>query len=138
MSSYIINNQTMDSIMQAINHDNMRMSSDLQSLMNRQKGNFLNEFKESLAEKFYRFNDAAVAYRYKDKLENPQDYYKIRAFDCSLAQSLRSLECLIYQCSEGQADDENIMQDMEQLRNSFIHILLESQADYKNATWGIK
>jgi hypothetical protein len=144
MSAFVINSKTMDSILSIFeNYEILNncyfLKGELEIILN---GKSLTE----LGKEFLKLNIESVSYRYNLKsdsieyleyLEYLENYfYSFHKY--SLAQTIKSLDCLMYQSCELENYKENeTYQKMEAMKKILIDALIYMNEDYQKASWGI-
>jgi sulfur relay (sulfurtransferase) DsrF/TusC family protein len=89
---------------------------------------------EKLARYMKSLNLSAINYRYNE--ENKDYNIKFEEIDeKNLFQILKSLECFLYQCSEGEIPQENLFKMLEQITYILKDLIINSLKDYKTAKW---
>ena len=67
------------------------------------------------------------------------DKYPIRIMNKtpapSLIQSLKHVQCYLYQCNEGNVPDSPLYKDVEKLQNGLIWEIISNMKEYNEATW---
>tara|TARA_R100001463_G_scaffold34222_1_gene75281 strand:- start:202 stop:621 length:420 start_codon:yes stop_codon:yes gene_type:complete len=67
------------------------------------------------------------------------DKYPIRIMNNtpapSLIQSLKHVQCYLYQCNEGNVPDSSLYKDVEKLQNGLIWEIISNMKEYNQATW---
>ena len=67
------------------------------------------------------------------------DKYPIRIMNNtpapSLIQSLKHVQCYLYQCNEGNVPDSSLYKDVEKLQNGLIWEIISNMKEYNEATW---
>jgi len=87
--------------------------------------------------KLFSLNVQAVKERY-GKAESFRDlnyHYRIM-ISCNAINAYKSLECLIYQCSEGSVPETKLYQKLERIKNYLASQIISDLPEYKRATWG--
>ena len=101
-----------------------------------------------LGQWLYRLNKMAIWQRYPDTVDNPDmmpgpvdtddihTNYRYPAFvDVDLPQALKSLQCLIYQCSEGNVPATDLYQALRDLEHSMMDEIIRAMPAYQQAQW---
>ena len=67
------------------------------------------------------------------------DKYPIRIMNNtpapSLIQSLKHVQCYLYQCNEGNVPDSSLYKDVEKLQNGLIWEIISNMKEYQESTW---
>lgn len=146
MSAFVVDYKTVDNVLSIrLNHDillkHCYLESEYDGLFNLTHA-WIHEQLEDLGKEFLRLNVISVCERYpdNDEMHEPDSYienYKFRDTNCSLAQAIKSIQCLIYQSCEIPNYKENeTYKKMERLKNYLIDAFLSLNEEYKNAEWG--
>ena len=90
-----------------------------------------------LARKLFLLNQHALIQRYGKTFPN---YFDIPIFSwnnkpVNKFQFLKSVECLIYQCSEGNTINKKLFKWLTKLEQSLRGCIIEDIEDYKKAKW---
>lgn len=134
MSCFVISNEQMDAILYPLDAHRLK-SCSLQSFYNGlYLGDFTDEKLSFLGEEFFKLNYKAHNDRYNDN--NDIMFYQYNKKAVSLAQSIKSLQSLIYQCYDATDYLTNETFDkMKQLLDIYINLYLEQNKDYTTAKW---
>lgn len=88
-----------------------------------------------------KLNNDVVNYRY-DKKDKPELYtfedIEIKDFyndEKYLYQILKSLQCYLYQCSEGEYDKTNLYRALKKISYLIMNHIISSTEEYKKAEW---
>ncbi len=88
-------------------------------------------------------NAAALAERYGDEGGElaGEELYQFKdalgcTYDLDLWQLLKSLDCYLYQCSEGDVVESELFKGLSEFRDRFSRVLVASLPQYNAATWG--
>lgn len=133
MSAFLVSNQTMQKAVEAV----------LIAEANAWSGDTV-EAKENqvsmLGTQLYKLNQDALAARYGD--DDPAELFIGRGFRARMAsqgdaniQRLKSLNCLIYQCSEGDVPETELFKRLEKAAGGLAQIIVTSLPAYDTAKW---
>lgn len=64
-----------------------------------------------------------------------RDIYQFVAQSASPVQTFKSLECWLYQCTQGDIDETPLYTLMEQISLSMSHWIVKASSEYKAAKW---
>lgn len=119
MSAFIVDHETIDKAVFLFNEDRLA-AQDLDKL-----GNDL-----------WRLNAEAVAIRYREPVTEPGEYrWKGRAF--SKVVAFKGLQCLLYQCSEGEIPQTSeLYRRCNEKLNATAREIVEVLPEYEKAKWG--
>ena len=140
MSSFIVENKTINRILTHLYYlpsDNVRRSFIYSQLKGR---GFDLEDKDTdkvftrLGQAMLKMNYDAVNYRYDGKAEAEQFTFKDEK--AKLTQVLKSLQCFIYQCSEGSIPRRRLFKTLKDCEASLMTEIIETQTDYNSMEWG--
>lgn len=121
MSAFIISDQTMHRVVHAFakHHDIAAM--DCASL-------------DELGRRFYILNAAAVAARYGEA-DEPADYRYAPLGEVPLVHMYKALDCLIYQCSEGDVPERPDYAMLTCMRAKLAMQIVHASPEYDRAPW---
>ena len=148
MSAFIVDYKTIDNILSIrLNSDVLTqycyLKSEFETLFDNYAGYtrdyLIYDNLEALGKEFLRLNIASVNARYPQD-EEPMDYadfYKFNSIDdISIAQALKSLNCLMYQsCEQDDYKQNPVWQKMEKLKVYLTDAFIQLNDEYKNAKW---
>lgn len=145
MSAFIVDYKTIDNVLSIrLNHDILRdhcyLESEYDGLFNTQRG-WIHDKLEALGKEFLRLNILSVTERYPNDEEMHEDSsyvenYKFKDTNCSLAQAIKSIQCLMYQSCEIDNYKENeTYKKMERLKKYLVDAFLCLNDEYKQAAW---
>ncbi len=90
-----------------------------------------------LAQALYAMNVDAVCQRYSDESPDNYDFGEYRALaGVPRAQALKSMDCYLYQCYEGDVPKRALFKLIEQVRDMLGLAIARSLPAYENAEWG--
>ena len=124
MSAYVCDNRTISQVADFMLEDWCRLYED--------------ETPKSLGAMLHAMNCAAVDARYSDRASKPGKFkYERTEGKPPLWQSIMTMECLKYQCSEGDIPKEVLYQDLEAVIEGAKNTLLRQVCpEYDRAEWG--
>ena len=136
MSSFIVSDKCIRHIIYNLfwNHDFKEQTNILQ----RNGYNSCEDF-DRLAIELYKMNREAVKQRYdenedSDYIEIPKtfnwDNDKLNKYQC-----LKSMQCLHYQCSEGNIPATKLYQFLDELIEAWMSFIIKEIPEYANAEW---
>jgi hypothetical protein len=79
-------------------------------------------------------NAEAVNQRYDEG--NVMLGYKFRFRHASIFQALKSLQCWLYQCSEGNVPDRESYKKFRELESEIMDEIISDMKEYEQAEWG--
>jgi hypothetical protein len=124
MSAFIVNKTTIDCIVTAL----------VKPAATKTLKRYRMKSESQLGQAIWDMNTDAVNSSYG----SPEPYtpYTFREHNASMIQAIKSLNCLLYQCSEGDIPDTELFKMLAEDRNKMLRILVESFEEYKSAEWG--
>lgn len=137
MSSFMVSTDCMSYIINGLfwNHGFKNFIST--SILDQQN---LHEYKDfrNLADRLFEMNQKALLQRYDDKPDS--DYVKIPKFEIndkpvSDLQLLKSLQCLSYQCCEGNVPKTKLYKWVETIIESLKSYIISKMPEYDKAKW---
>lgn len=134
MSAYLVNQATLQSAVEAvlIGEDTSwkdRLEFDAKAVT-------------ALGRELFDLNQIALAARYGDNGEEPT--FKGRAFSAvadggdANVQRFKSLQCLIYQCSEGDVPETDLFKRISAAGGKLAAIIVSKSPAYDKAGWGVR
>jgi hypothetical protein len=126
MSAFIVEKEIIDSIVTYVFGMNMdtdffKRNTDTQN--ENELGQFLWDVNYKAVNQRYNEDDSPEKYTFQLNPKNPCQVYKF-------------LECLLYQCSEGDVYESKEFRLIEQIQHSVAKRIIELTPQYKNAEWG--
>lgn len=107
---------------------------------------------EDIFKALYQLNVDAYKARYGETVEIPEkpeghyfvkfeqavsdDGYAYSKVTADHYQIYKTLECFLYQCSEGTVDEEPLFKGMVELKKAFASMIVSGTEEYNNADWG--
>jgi hypothetical protein len=131
MSAYVVDKKTIDRIVTYIFREYGYRDQDI---LHRYYPQLVAENENVLGQRLWKLNVDAVNCRYEEN--NPVELYQWSPEHCGLIQTLKSLQCLIYQCAEGNIPDTNLYKDLERLEKSIMSKIIDALPEYNAAQWG--
>jgi len=90
---------------------------------------------EKLARAMFDMNVCAVCQRYPDKLEIYEFGYVSEPLPTKI-QLIKSLDCFLYQCSEGDAPERPLYKALDHIRLTLCGEYVSNTPEYDKAMWG--
>jgi hypothetical protein len=89
-------------------------------------------------DEMYVLNHAAYRWRYGANDINQVDNYSYRepTNPPSIIETIKALNCWLYQCTEGVCPDSACFQHWEKFRNRLQSLVISQMQEYQNAPWG--
>lgn len=117
MSAFIVGNGTMNRVVNALDKDRNLSCQEL----------------DELGRKLFEMNARAVDARY-GRCSVATDY-RVRVRSYPKFELVKALDCLIYQCSEGDVPKEPLYQDLVTVRNRMVREMVCADPAYEAAPW---
>jgi hypothetical protein len=95
---------------------------------------------DQIGQELWRLNELAVYDRYPDKMvcESGLPEFRYRPKNYPLVQQYKSVQCLRYQCAEGDAPDKSpLFHEMTNLMNTLARVIAEDLPEYDSAAWDL-
>ncbi len=151
MSSYVVDNTTINRIIDALEwgtKGNGRVYPNPQYI-NETLLVFSKESGTELGNRLYKLNVEAVNQRYPDTVDKPDNmprsideegrhvsFQRVEGFPGSNKfQVLKSVQCLIYQCSEGNVTEHALYQALRDYEFALCRNIIDDIPAYKKAGW---
>ena len=140
MSAYVVDDETINRVVTHLDNDD-RARWNLEQI--REALGTATVQPEALGLAMFKLNVEAVGQRYPD-LKSIEDMpgeighyeYAHRIELCGRVQALKSLECWLYQCSEGNVPERPLFQAMQSMAHSLAMDIVASTPEYERAKWG--
>lgn len=125
MSAFIVTNRTITQAIEAL-----KLSQSF-----RYNGMYLDDpdHIKALGNELLALNAAAVAQRYDEPVEIHD--YRFEWPTCNKYQALKSLDCLIYQCSEGDVPERPLYKVLKDCQHGLMYEIVASSSEYQAAKW---
>ena len=148
MSSYIVENETINRIVNFISHcadgytfeGGRIITADIKWTIekhNIEAGN--DEQRQALGRQLQAMNWAAFCQRYEDGAEwvaDERPYEYTYDFPPTLIQAVKAMQCLRYQCTEGNVPDMPLYKALSAIMDSTAMLIVTSSPEYRAAGWG--
>lgn len=134
MSSFLVSKATIDACVAAIHHNAAYCSTH---------GMLYATSMDTLGKDLWAMNNDAVSARYPlDTVEPLANDDKIEAYRYkttfpTMVQMLRSVQCLIYQCSEGNVPERELFRQLETVADLLKDRIVSDLPAYKAAKWDL-
>ncbi len=138
MSAYIVEDETINRIVAYLVRDDFSSNPTARYLLN-QAGFDVSRDARGLAHEMHRLNVYGVDERYgegqgREMSGEPFTYVDMGA--PTIYQALMSLQCLIYQCSEGDCVERPLYKLLRDIEINLMHAIIDTIPQYKAAQWG--
>ena len=122
MSAFIVSDKTINAI-----------------VTNCYNSNYSDKCKRNLAKQLFNLNRASINQRYgmgEDKKFREMDYeYKRHTVDKVTA--FKALQCLIYQCSEGNVPETRLYKSLEKKEQKLAYEIVTNLPEYNKTSWDL-
>lgn len=141
MSAYIVEDKTINGIVAFLRGNRNLESAVDYRLRPLGHGVYDREHCEALASALYLMNCDAVDDRYgkgtaaQDEAEVQTFPYRALAPGGSIP-TFKSLQCFLYQCSEGDVPERPLYKAMEAIKNALAEQIIDGLPAYEKAVWG--
>lgn len=116
MSAFIVSEKTMHNVCVALNVND----SPCEQL-------------DDLGNRLFRLNNEAIFQRYGKREE--LRLYRFKPVNPKKIQQLKSLQCLIYQCTEGKIPETALYHELVERANELAHSIVHDLPEYDQAAW---
>lgn len=135
MSAYIVAPETIDRIVTYL--DELQLRHEwlyLEALRAAEVSPGRPDTSTALGQALYRLNAAAVDHCYGESDEAPAYHYTYRR--ASPTQVYKSLQCFLYQCSEGDVPQHPLYQALDRIQRKLAADIIARLPEYQAAVWG--
>ena len=136
MSAYIVDKYTIDRILTFL----YLKPDGFEHAINRWQDDFFGEVgevydtPEKLGQALWQLNIDAVDQRYREQ-NDILVYDRLNLKPASALQVYKSIQCLLYQCSEGDAPTRPLFRRLRQLQTNIGEAIIEQLPEYDKAKW---
>lgn len=88
-----------------------------------------------LGKRLFEMNIEAVNQRYEEK-NNTKVFFIYNQPECTKFEALKAMECLLYQCSEGNVIETPLYKELDLYVNLMQKNIIKEMPEYENAEWG--
>lgn len=142
MSSYVVDDRTIRNIVSSFYM--LQFGDGLKYPLVRYQEQILQVSTEdqciSLAHEMAKLNHEATGYRYAHNPEYPDtswtDFNYGSGEFLTPTQLLKSIQCFLYQCSEGSYTEEYLYKTLEKFKFKLSEIIVGNTSEYNEASWG--
>lgn len=123
MSSFLVNEQTMNNILS-------NLGSAYKSYSDEQLG--------AMGRRFYLINSEALVVRYGDKIEQYNRLmsgFEFKRSRVSIMQSIKNVQCLLYQCSEGEITKSDGFKEIKEIEEELMNKFFNRSDEYEMCEW---
>ena len=128
MSAYIVEKATIDRIVTYLETNEVRREIEDYFRYPTLRGTCAEQ-----GQRLWTLNVRAVDARYEET--NPVELYRHESNHCSKTQTLKSLRCFLYQCSEGDIPETPLYKDLSALADRLTMSIVEDLPEYESAQW---
>lgn len=135
MSAFIVSDATMNFVVNTIqDFDGLRSSCFAPFLIHGEVDC------DKLGNKLFQLNNDAVSQRYDDHDDNVVDLFHHRSIlpasgRAEKCQRLKAVQCLVYQCSEGDVPETPLFKALDSLSDWLQYDIISSLPEYRVAKW---
>lgn len=134
MSAFIVSDKTVNRIIDYVAWVSVKDPYMLRILSG--AGYELPDDVERLGQDMVNLNYGAVNERYSEE-EKPEKFQRIRNLPVSLIQTVKSLQCYLYQCTEGEEfENSKLYLGLRRLEEHLLNEIVTSLPAYGKAVWG--
>ena len=138
MSAYIVNKKTIDKIVTHIYNQQLEtVKSYYPAIYQASQENDNDGLQpvnpQKLGQRLWAMNVKAVDARYKE--QNPVELYRFDLCVSRRIQTYKSLQCYLYQCSEGDVPQLPLYQELQQLLSDIASTIINNLSEYEEADW---
>ena len=130
MSAFIVNQDTINQIVTALLHGDFPYTETKLEEIG------LAGDPQQLGRAMMILNGDAVKQRYGDKIDTGCLPYRFRPIPVSEIQTFKSLECWLYQCTEGDVPDTKLYKIMSDFCHVYASRIIAKLPEYEFAYWG--
>ena len=140
MSSYIVENKTISRIVNFLfwsGSDSVFRSENKRNIEKLGFNLFEDEGLNKLGQAMLEMNFKAVNQRYSTKDEVEE--FKLKHMELKergLHQVLKSIQCFLYQCSEGTVPRMKLYKTLKKIEKAVMYEIIDEMPEYKQAEWG--
>ena len=136
MCAYIVEDKTINRIVSYLssNHEALSYMKHVENI-----DLTFEEDEAKFGQELFDLNVRAINERYGNgTAENFRDldYHYAIQISCNIINAYKSLECLIYQCSEGSVPGTELYQKLERIKGYLASQIISNLPEYKRAIWG--
>ncbi len=107
----------------------------LNKITDTEKEEFINNWNKEFSKMLYDTNCYAINQRYGDDLNNLPEFQYKEPKRVNKIQCLKSVQCWLYQCAEGDIDTTQIYKLMERIERILLNSIITELEEYKTARW---
>jgi hypothetical protein len=130
MSAYLVEKETIDKVSFLLKRQGARFQTEKLILEA-----FGVKDENGLGQKLWDMNRKAVNQRYNEKRKAEKYVYKF-CFNIEPVQSFKAMQCLLYQCSEGNVPKSKTYKTLELFVCAAARGIVENLKAYETAKWG--
>lgn len=128
MSAFIVSDETMHRVVNVILSNTTSF------------GNIWTEDKDAgtrIGQLLFKLNALAVNDRYNEAEKAPDYHFRegYLLIQCDLVSAYKSLQCLLYQCAEGDIPEMKLFKELENLSHRLAHKIVSDLPAYSAADW---
>ena len=143
MSSFVVKDKTINRILTFLSHCKYRndiLSSEIRTFIEKDTKKLdltNNKDLSHLGGLMLEMNHNAVDYRYNTitKEDNTTPKFEFKEEETDIYQTLKSLHCYLYQCSEGNIDKSRFYKMFRHIADAIESSIIHNLAEYKRGDW---
>lgn len=135
MSAYIVEDKTINRIVTGI-VDLMNLREGVLSRVKHYTRDLAITSEDEFANELMGMNVDAVRARYPNSEPWHRRMVRYRPERCGPIQLLKSLDCYLYQCSEGEVPERDLFKKMDGIRNGLTRAIVCGSPEYDQSEWG--
>lgn len=139
MSAFMVSETTIQQILahvyRKVNNTTARLEFGTVSMVKGLPCRDIDKALSDLGLEMWQMNAAAVGQRYFDSPLDMPNRFRFKLSTPSKVQSFKSLQCFLYQCSEGDVPERKLFKDLEELSGSLAREIVYSLPEWNKAEW---
>ena len=141
MSAYIVENETIDRIVTGLARLNNNCYPEISMLTSFRVGRSVGRIADctKLGKELLAMNTDAVNLRYPGTQDTAPAYKfnSSSAWQLKLIQFYKSLQCFLYQCTEGkEIETRKLFIELTEIKNNIARAIVNALPEYQDANWG--
>lgn len=137
MSSFIVSNKLLNRIVTGLYiRKNRELCHSFRTLAEILEVEHFALSEEMIGQALHKMNCEAVKARYGSYKDMISEEYKSEPdFNASMVQIYKDIQCLSYQCAEGDIPESKLYKWLETLENTVAYNIIQELPEYENASW---
>ena len=131
MSAFIVDEKTIGCVVSHFYHRDSRayVPDAIKQAMGQGEGRYI-----ALGQALWDMNTDAVNWRYGEYSDAPV-YERFSVVLASRCQTLKAIQCLLYQCSEGNVPERPLYQALREAEHELMDAIISELPEYQQARW---